>query len=43
MVNTCELCTIDEATTTAEYQNAIYKSCARCAVLAELEDESEEE
>lgn len=42
-MKTCELCTMDKATTTAEYQHAMYEVCARCAVLAEVEDESEEE
>ncbi|MCU5414794.1 hypothetical protein OCE50_28420 [Bacillus wiedmannii] len=37
----CELCTIDEATTTTEYQGVLWKTCERCKAMAELEDEEE--
>lgn len=33
----CELCTVDEATTTVDYQDVNYEVCERCKALAESE------
>lgn len=36
-MKTCELCTVDEATTTVEYRDITYDVCERCKAMAELE------
>lgn len=33
----CELCMVDEATTTVDYHDVIYAVCERCKALAESE------
>lgn len=35
--NDCELCMVDKATTTVDYQDAIWSVCESCKVLAESE------